>query len=481
MYSDALWNAFEIMEALNLRAVPSGFRAADISIDSRTIKPGEMYVAIRGDNLDGHDFVEDAFKKGACGVIVDRDWKGAFLPQHSYFVVDNTLDALQQLGAYARKRSAAKIVAVTGSVGKTTVKEWLNEVLSHFGITVASQKSFNNHWGVPLSLAKLRRDAQFGVFEIGMNHPGEIAPLSEMVQPHVACVTTVAEAHLGQMGSLQAIALEKSKIFSGLTEGGIAVIDADNPFSNFLKERAFECSASSVIGAGISDTADIKIIHYEINAKKQQAHIVAKIFDEDVAYTIPFVGEHHIRNSMIVLGICKALGLSVSRACTVLSKLKAIGGRGAIETLVLPSGTEITLIDDAYNANPSSMRAGLSVLKKVDPKGYGRRIAILGDMRELGDMSNEMHKNLHGSLEDAKADLLITVGDYIKKLYELMPSEKRIGHFNSYELAVAPMMETLQDGDVVFIKASNGVQLHKLVSYLRNISSSDNLKQVAVA
>ncbi len=463
------WTASDVTQALSLIASDSNFSATGISIDSRTLKKGEIYVAIKGESLDGHDYVKDAFAKGASAAIVsnplDLNQNGS-----TYFLVDDTLKALADLGRYARSRSLAQVVAITGSAGKTTIKEWLRQVLSHFGETVSSPASFNNQWGTPLSLTSLNKTTQYGVFELGTNSPGEIAPLAQMVNPDIAIITTITEAHIGRLGSLEAITAEKSEIFSGLKKDGIAIINADIPQFDFLKKVALSKGASKVYGVGKSAHADVKLISYhpnQMDGNGSFSTINAKIDDKPLSYTLPFIGEHYAINSLFILACVDALGLLEQLALTqdsILSSLQPLKGRGQRHTLNLANGGNFTLIDDAYNANPTSMKAGLSVLGSIKIKG--RKIAVLGEMLELGEKSADYHKGLIPAIIAANVDVVFATGSEMEHLFNALP-ENLQGKYELVADALIPhVFSYIQDGDTVFVKGSKGSKVSKVVDYL---------------
>jgi UDP-N-acetylmuramoyl-tripeptide--D-alanyl-D-alanine ligase len=459
----ALWTANDITQALNFFAIDSDFVATGVSIDTRTIKKGEIYVAIKGELLDGHIYVKEAFAKGASAAIVstplDLD-----LTKHTYFLVDDTLNALTQLGQYARSRSVAKIVAVTGSAGKTTIKEWLHQVLGLFEETAFSPASFNNHWGVPVSLASLDKNTQYGVFEIGTNSPGEIAPLAKMVNPDIAIITTITEAHIGRLGSLEMIASEKSEIFSGLKAGGTAIINYDIPQFEHLAKIARSKGAAHVYGFGKNAGADARLISYEVNPDRISSSVTAEIKGKELEYTLPFIGEHYALNSLVILTCVEALGLSVDKAAKTLSSLQPIKGRGLQHTLKLANGSTFTLIDDAYNANPTSMKTGLSVLGAAKTKG--KKIAVLGEMLELGDKAAEYHKGLVPAIIAAEVNTVFATGKEMEHLFKTLPKNLQGKYEPTADALIPHVVSCIQDSDVVFVKGSKGSKVSKVVDYL---------------
>lgn len=470
----AIWHTVDILQALNLKGdVSSPFQATGISIDTRTLKPGDLFIALKGENFDGHDFLEQAFEKGASGVIISQEPPN-FLVNHTYFKVSDPLKALQQLGQYARSRSSAKVIAVTGSAGKTTTKEWLAQVLGSFGSTVFSKASYNNHLGVPLSLAQLEPDTQFGVFEVGMNHGGEIEPLSQLIQPDIAIITTISEAHLGYFDSIEAIAEEKSNIFKGLKPGGTTILNHDNPFYEFFAHKAQHHGAKRILSVGQKKGSYIQLIEACYDDSCHQTLVKFKMGEDILTYSLDLVGEYYVINSLMVLAATKALGLDLDHSIEAVQTLKPIAGRGQRYTLCLTPGKTITLIDDAYNAHPTSMKSGLSSLAQI--QSSGRKIVVLGEMRELGDKADCYHKELIPLLNEAGVDLIFATGPCLKPVFDaFLPQQQGAFQENALDLW-QPLLESLRDGDTVFIKGSNGTKVytlvHKLLSLHQDVLSS---------
>ncbi|MBY0463110.1 MAG: UDP-N-acetylmuramoyl-tripeptide--D-alanyl-D-alanine ligase [Alphaproteobacteria bacterium] len=457
----ATWKADDIANALDLITTGSDFCATGVSIDSRTIKPGELYVAIKGDSLDGHNFVKDAFSKGASGVVVSD--LSPDLAGKTYFLVDDTLKALHHLAAYARSKTTAKIVGITGSVGKTTTKEWLAHVLASFGKTTFSKESYNNHWGVPLSLASLENDTDFGVFEIGTNNPGEIAPLSKLVEPDIAVITTIAEGHIGNFSSIDQIAIEKAEIFSGLKAGGTVILNFDNPQFEKLKTSALSKGITTILSVGKSRGADVQLLEYKENSLEYTSSITAEIKGKNLQYQLPLIGEHYAFTSLIVLACVDQLNLSLDKAAKALTTIKPIRGRGLQQKITLLNGISITLIDDAYNANPASMKAGLNVLASLTTKG--KKIAVLGEMLELGEKTPEYHRDLVDAIKQAGANLVFGTGAGMQHLFDALPKDLQ-GNFELKAEALIPyLLPHLQDGDIVFVKGSKGSKVSRIVDY----------------
>ncbi len=467
------WGVTDIMQALGL--VSTGqieFEATGISIDSRTLKPGEIFVAVQGDSFDGHEFLQAAFNRGAAGFIISQS-PPDFLKNHTYFVVPDTLKALRQLATYSRARSKAKVVAITGSAGKTTTKEWLAQTLGAFGSTVYSPASYNNHVGVPLSLASLNEDTAFGVFEIGMNHEGEIEPLARLVQHDIAIITTIAESHIGHLKTLDKIAAEKATIFAGLKQDGTAILNYDNDYFDFLARVATGYGAGKIVKVGQKQGSDVHLVRHGYDSKTDTTLVEAHVNGNPVQYKLSLVGDHYVMNSLMVLATANCLGLNLDKVVKELENLKPIGGRGQKHTVCIAPNKTITLIDDAYNAQPSSMQAGLTALTQLPS---GRRIAVLGEMRELGDDSATFHKDLLPFVQRANVDLLFACAGDMKLLLDCLPSAQQGGYSEQAEDLWKPLLDSLQNGDIVFIKGSKSTRVsilvHRLLSLHQDVLSS---------
>jgi len=365
------------------------------------------------------------------------------------------LRALEELGRAARARSSARIVAVTGSVGKTSSKEMLRTVFSNFGATHAPVGSFNNHWGVPLTLARMAQSTEFGVFEIGMNHAGEIRPLVKMVRPDVAIITNVEAAHLEYFDSEMEIAQAKAEIFEGLEPGGTAVINRDNRWFDLLRQRA-AAQTAQVLSFGAHEEADIRLVHAEHDA--DGSRIEASVRGKALDYALAVPGRHLVMNSLAVLATVDALGLDLDRAATALADVGALKGRGERFVLRLGEG-DASLIDESYNANPASMRAALAVLAQVQPQGSGRRIAVLGDMLELGQETSRLHAELLEPLLAAGADRVFLAGPVMKSLWQVLPERCRGAYAEQASGLEAILFDAIGAGDVVMVKASAGTRL----------------------
>ena len=463
--SEPLWSLDAMAAAM--KAERAGNLPPDVpglSIDTRTIKPGEAFFAIRGENRDGHEFVEAALQAGAGLAVVARRRMAAMPQGAPLLIADDALAGLNDLAKASRARSQAKIVAVTGSVGKTGTKEALRLVLGKQGETHASAASYNNHWGVPLSLALMPQSAKFGVFEIGMNHAGEITPLTKLVRPHVAIVTTIAPVHLEFFGTLAAIADAKAEIFLGVEPGGTAVLNADNPQFAHLKRAAQVAGVKHIVAFGESGGADAHLAKVSLQA--ETSTVQASILGRDVTYKLGAPGRHVVENSLAVLAAAQLLGADLALAALALADLKAPAGRGERVTLELPGGA-VLLIDESYNANPVSMRAALALLGQVPMKGMGRRIAVLGDMLELGPDGAALHADMADAVTGNAVDLVFCSGPLMKSLWDALPSGRRGGYADTSAALEPEILGAIAANDAVMIKGSLGSRMSPIVKALR--------------
>jgi UDP-N-acetylmuramoyl-tripeptide--D-alanyl-D-alanine ligase len=457
-----LWTAADA-EAATGGSSTADWVATGVSIDTRSLEPGDLFVALRGPNHDGHDFVATALERGAAVAMVDREI--ADLPTAAPLLrLRDTLAGLGALGAAARDRSRARIVAVTGSVGKTGTKEALGLALASSGSTYASTGGLNNHWGAPLSLARLPPDAAYGVFELGMNHSGEIAVLTRLVRPDIAVITTVEPVHLGFFPSVEAIADAKAEIFLGLEPGGAAILNRDNAHYRRLASAAERAGAAEVIGFGTHPDAEVRLIDCVLDSRGST--VAAAVSDSVMRFRLPVPGRHWVMNSLAVLATVMAAGADVRRGAEALGRLQALPGRGRRHGLAWRGGT-LTLIDESYNASPAAMRAALSVLSITEPPAGGRRIAVLGDMLELGDAAERFHRELAAPLAAAKVDRVFLIGKAMAALHEALPEENCAGLWESADEAVPALLRFLEAGDVVTVKGSRGVRLSRIVERLR--------------
>ncbi len=434
--------------------------ATGVSIDSRTLAPGDLFVAIKGERQDGHDYVTQVLRQGAAAAIVSRDYFGAAGP---LVRVPDPLEALNALGRAGRERTEAKIIAVTGSVGKTSTKEMLRLALRVQGAAHASEKSYNNLWGVPLSLARMPEASQFGVFEIGMNHAGEITPLTRMVRPHIAIVTNVDAVHLEFFADLEAIAEAKAEIFKGLEPGGVTIINRDLPQSALLERRAREAGAARVIGFGEYWSAEARLVKIEMLADRSR--VTANILGEVFSYDIGAPGRHLAMNSLAVLAAVKCANANVDIAATSLAAFETPDGRGVRTRFELNGGAAL-LIDESYNANPASMRAAIAVLGQMPRADFSRRIAVLGDMLELGHGSPELHAKLAEAIDEADIDVVFACGPQMRALFDALPPVKRGAYAQSASELTSAILGEVKAGDAAMVKGSLGSRTGLIVSAL---------------
>jgi UDP-N-acetylmuramoyl-tripeptide--D-alanyl-D-alanine ligase len=459
-----LWTSQAMAEAM--RAAQNGAlpeAITGLSIDSRTVAPGEAYFAIKGDVHDGHDFVDAALEAGAALAVVEAAQRPKFAPDARLLVVDDVLAGLRDLAGAARARLAGQVIAVTGSVGKTSTKEALRSVLGAQGETHASVASFNNHWGVPLSLARCPASARYAVFEIGMNHAGEIEPLVKMVRPHVAIVTTVEPVHLEFFAGLEAIADAKAEIFSGVEPGGAVVLNRDNSQFARLRDNATKRGISRIVTFGADEKADARLLDVSLHATCSAVH--ADILGHDLTYKLGIPGRHMAMNSLAVLAAAQLAGADLALAALSLSQIEPPAGRGARRVLEFGGG-EATLIDESYNANPASMAAALNVLGQAVTGPHGRRIAILGDMLELGPTGPDLHRGLADIVKANQIDLVYCCGPLMRNLWDALSAGKRGGYAKSAASLEAQVVSAIRAGDAIMIKGSLGSKMKTIVNAL---------------
>ncbi|GAB4232223.1 MAG: UDP-N-acetylmuramoylalanyl-D-glutamyl-2,6-diamino pimelate--D-alanyl-D-alanine ligase [Methyloligellaceae bacterium] len=468
--SGVLWTYADILAAvdgLSEGSAPPDLPVTSVSIDTRTLEPGALFVAIRGERLDGHDYVAQAFEAGAACALVAEDAQvdgGGPL-----VVVPDTLAALEALGRSARARTSATIIAVTGSVGKTGTKEGLRLALAPSGKVHASEKSYNNQWGVPLSLANMPADTAFGVFEIGMNHPGEITPLTRMVRPGIAIVTTVEPVHLEFFDSVAQIAEAKAEIFAGLEPGGTAILNRDNPHFALLQERAEQAGAGRILSFGRHRDAAVRLI--AVREESDGSRVEADIEGASLSYVVGSPGLHLVLNSLAILAAVKESGGDLASGAEALRGFRAQTGRGAREVFELPAGA-VLLIDESYNANPASMRAALRTLGGVARSDYSRRVAVLGDMLELGGSSPQLHRDLAEAVDEAGVDVVFACGQHMRGMYDALSESRRGGYAATSQELLPVLLDQVGPGDAIMVKGSLGSQMGLLVDAVRSRFSS---------
>ncbi len=468
-----LWTAEDIIRATSGVCAEIDWSINGIAIDNRAVSPGDLFIAIVGPNNDGHNYVEAAMEAGAIAAIVSKP-VDAVVGKMPLVMVADTQVAMEALGRASRTRSSAKIIAVTGSVGKTGTKEALAHVLSDQGKTHWSVGSFNNHWGAPLSLSRMPADAEYAIFELGMNHAGELTPLSQMVRPHVAIVTTVAAAHMEFFESVEDIARAKAEVFTGLEAGGTAIINADIPYTDLLAREAEKVADVSVQLFGEAVSAQIHLDDVTVNP--QSSEVSATIDGHKVDFQLPVPGRHWVQNILAVLGAVKAVGADLEAAVNALQSLNAPSGRG-VQIELKTEGGSYRLIDESYNASPIAMQAAFKVLGNLEMKGVGRRIAILGDMRELGEDSPEIHRSLANDLLENSVDMVYACGPHMRELYEALPQKLRAAYATSSAELLDEVVSAVRRDDAVLIKGSLGSRMKVILDAL--VDQSNDLSMAS--
>ena len=460
----ALWTVGEMVKAVRGKsALPSGTPVSGVSIDSRSLAPGEAFIALRGLNRDGHLFVEAALAQSASCALVEQAFKAPRGEKRLIRVAD-TLQALNDLGIAGRVRAKDTVViAVTGSVGKTGTKEALKLALMASGSAHVSLKSHNNHWGVPLSLANMREDTSFGVFEAGMNHAGELSELTKLIKPHIAIITTVAPVHLGFFRSVEAIADAKAEILEGLVTGGTAILNRDNPYFARLRRHTLQRKAR-IVSFGEASGADARALSIELGP--ESSNVKADILGETVIYHIGAPGIHLVQNSLAVLAAVKLADADLRAAARALAGWHAQTGRG--ERIVIGGkGGRVAIIDESYNANPASMRAALATLGLTPRDEYKRRVAVLGDMLELGGLGPKLHLELAELIDAADVDIVYACGEMMRELFDALPAKRRGAYAKTSEQLVPLLTKGVGAGDVVMVKGSFGSCMARLVVALQ--------------
>jgi UDP-N-acetylmuramoyl-tripeptide--D-alanyl-D-alanine ligase len=465
MIAPALWTVDAMANAMGAARQGAPPQAiSGLSIDSRSIVPGEAFFAIAGDHRDGHDFVATALAAKASVAVVAAERRAQFPADAPLLIVPNVLAALRDLAAAARARTGAKVIGVTGSVGKTGTKEALRLALSKDGETHASIASYNNHWGVPLSLARCPAAARYAVLEMGMNHEGEIEPLSRLARPHIAIITTIAPVHLEYLGSLTKIADAKAEIFFGVVSGGSAIINRDIAQFAHLKRRAKEAGVARIVSFGEHDAADAHLIKCVLHPRCST--VEARILGTELTYKIGAPGRHLVVNSLSVLAAAELAGADLALAALALAELTPVSGRGAPIEIELPGGPAL-VIDDSYNANPASVDAALAVLGQAPLGPQGRRIAVLGDMLELGPKGRALHRGLVDSVLANAVDLVFCCGPLMQALWQALPASRRGGYAENSAALEPQVLPAIRAGDVVMVKGSLGSRMAPIVKALQ--------------
>ena len=443
----ALWTDKSAALATNGQSV-GAWSVGGISIDTRSLQVGDLFVPLK-DMRDGHDFIPMAFEKGAGAVISEHPISSA-----PALIVDDSMDALRGLAIASRQRSSAKRIAVTGSVGKTSVKEMIAHMCREFGKTHASVKSYNNHWGVPFTLASMAQDTRFGIFEMGMNHAGELAELTQIVRPDIAVITNIAPAHLAHFENIKAIANAKAEILGGLVEGGIAILPRDSEHYHLLAKYA-----PRSVSFGWHEEADVRIIKTHLTPTGSRS--ILRLGKRDIDINLPLAGQHWVDNAACILLVAVQLGMKLDIVVNTLKNMHKLSGRGERKHLVI-GDNKLTLIDESYNANPMSMAAAIAALGLNSE----RKIAVLGDMLELGEDELNLHAGLVDSLKNAGIDQVLCCGSRMKALDEALPKSMQAGWHENADTCLLGLKNILQNGDVIMVKGSNASGMGQLVKAL---------------
>lgn len=452
-----IWSAKDLSAALNVK-INQGINGKQIQFNSNSVEEGDLFIALKG-NKDGHDYALHAIEHGANAVIISKEIVG--IEPSKAIIVKDTLAALQQMAEYKRKKSKAVFIGVTGSSGKTSTKEAIKTVLSHFGNSFASRGNFNNHLGVPLNLASMPDDTKYAIFEMGMNHRGELRQLTKMVQPDIAVITTISEAHLEFFDSMLDLTDTKCEIFEGMSNEGIAIINLDSKYYGRILSNLEKLSINKIYSFGKSQGADARLELYE--KIDDDIHLRYSVKNEKIDIKIPFIPEHYTRNFTAVLMAASCLGLNVNIAAQQLANISLTEGRGKIIN-VQKDDKKYQLLCDYYNANPESLKASLEYFKQLTTNK--KKIAIIGDMLELGESSKQLHENLVPSIIDSGALKVFLVGDHTKHIYNLLPSSIETKHFDNVDILIENLNRLLEGGELILIKGSRGVGLIKVAQYL---------------
>ncbi|MDG1996884.1 MAG: UDP-N-acetylmuramoyl-tripeptide--D-alanyl-D-alanine ligase [Emcibacteraceae bacterium] len=473
-----LWTSRELETVFDIK-VGASWNSYGVSIDSRTIEDGDLFFALPGPNFDGHVYVKKALDSGASAAVVSKYVDD--VPKGLQVLVPSVMEALISLGKAGRARVNVPIIAVTGSVGKTGTKEALKAALSRYKKTHASVLSYNNDVGVPLSLARMPYDTEYGIFELGMNHSGELEELVKLVRPDVAIVTTVELAHSEFFENVEEIADAKAEIFTSMNKGGVAVINRDNPHFERLEQKAKDAGVEKIISFGKHDNADAKVLHHYFH--DTCSCIIADIMGKTMTYKVGMLGFHWVMNSLAVLAAVDAVGADLGLSGLGLAELMPLVGRGRRDRIYYDLATEASflLIDDSYNANPASMQAAILTLGECENSESGRKIAVLGDMAELGDQADALHAGLASSLHDADVDRMFLVGQHMKVLADLINreySDIHVSYFNDKGALKRALLSDLHDGDIILVKGSNSSGMADVVTHMKALDQDQDMQAI---
>ena len=446
-----IWTLDELKDVLEIDSPLEG-KITGIAIDSRAVKHGDLFIPLRGESHDAHKFVGGALKNGAIATLVDHLDDIPMTPK--VLQVEDTYDAMVKMAHHARERTKAHIIGITGSFGKTTTKEMLNLILKDQGPTSASEKSFNNHWGVPISLCRLPQETQFGVFEVGMNHSGEISGLVKILKPTIALITEIAEVHAGNFSGIDEIIDAKCEIFEGMGAEDIAVLNRDSSSYDTQVAKAKAQGISNIITFGKHADSTFKLEDIEGDSISQTVTFTHE--GKSYSFLLQTTGEHWAMNALAAIATAFAVGGNIAQACHSLKHFELLGGRGKRYKVPLPSGGEIILIDESYNSNPEALRKALSTLRDLQPVNGGRRIAVLGEMREIGEDTHKIHESFIKDLEENHVDSVYTSGDDIASLFNALPETKKGLHAKDVTPIADQILHDIHPGDIILVKGSRG-------------------------
>lgn len=457
-----MWAYADILKATGAKSIVRDLKIPRFSIDTRTLKPGEIYIALRGDDLDGHKFVREAISKGAVAAIIDTPLDN--VPADLMICVSDTDQALVDLANFRRPQLTGRIIGITGSAGKTTTKEMAKALFERLGKTYANPKSFNNHWGVPLTLANAPLDAEYLIFEMGMNHFGEMSKLTNMIKPEITIITTIANSHVGFLGSLDNIAKAKAEIFEGMNSDGIVILNGDIPQTTLLKELAQEKGIHNIITFG--ERAQNSVVLNDYDYRDSMGHIEATILGKPISYKLGIAGKHMAMNSLAALTVVHVAKGDILKAAPVLEGFGYVERRG--QHLQFPwKGGEITIIDETIGA--ASMKLVIETMGLFPSKG--RRIVILGDIREQGEFEVAAHRDLKEAITKTKIDGVFCCGELMGHLYEVLPDNLKLGHFDSSKEAIETVLDSIKPDDLILIKGSKSVKMDLIIEAIRNLQA----------
>lgn len=460
----ALWTHAQAEQATGGKST-AAWTASGVSIDSRSLAAGDLFVALSGPNNDAHDYLPQVAGKNAAAAVVDASRVAEFAHLNLPLLgVADPMQALRDLAIAARARCNARVVGVTGSVGKTGAKESLALAFAALGRTHATQGNLNNEFGLPLMLARMPADTEYAVLELGMNHAGEIGPLSRILRPHVALITTVQPVHIEFFEGIDGIADAKAEIFEGLEEGGVAILPRDHALFHHLRGRAMEQDVSRIVTFGAHDEADVRLVEHDL--QQDGSDVTATINGKSIHYHVGLAGHHQVMNSLGIAAVISEVASDRDAAIRALSQVQPLKGRGQRTLVHLPGGGEILVIDESYNASPAAMKAALEVLAQAQPGPGGRRIAVLGDMLELGGDAPALHAGLAATIEETGTDMVYTAGPLMAHLNDALPAARRAPHAKDSNALITPVIDTVRDGDVFMVKGSLGSRMAPVVDAL---------------